>query len=297
MRGANPNNNNRVEVSFMLALQPRVVMALWSAVEPRLPQVVDRHPLGCHRPRRDNFECFKAILQRLVIGCSWDVAGRISNISESTLRRRRDEWWEAGVFDGLVDETLAGYDRIIGLDLSEVAVDGSVHKAPFGGEGTGPSPVDRGKCGWKWSIATDRNGIPIGWEQAGANQVDSKLLDATLDAVDARGLLGEIGTLHLDRGYDNGNVRAICHHLDLQDVITAKKRKPLSPTKKAAKQPVPMGMRWPVERTNSWMSNFGQLRRNTDRFVHHRIDQINLAIAAVITIKLFKWADRWSPTT
>jgi hypothetical protein len=297
MRGANPKNNNRVEVSFMLALQPRVVMALWSAVEPRLPQVVDRHPLGCHRPRRDNFECFKAILQRLVVGCSWDVAGRISNISESTLRRRRDEWWEAGVFDGLVDETLEGYDRIIGLDLSEVAVDGSVHKAPFGGEGTGPSPVDRGKCGWKWSIATDRNGIPIGWEQAGANQVDSKLLDATLDAVDARGLLGEIETLHLDRGYDNGNVRAICDGLDLVDVITAKKRKPLSPTKKAAKQPVPMGMRWPVERTNSWMSNFGQLRRNTDRFVHHRIDQLNLAIAAVITIKLFKWADRWSPTT
>ncbi|MEN9644341.1 MAG: hypothetical protein RL238_3191, partial [Actinomycetota bacterium] len=30
---------------------------------------------------------------------------------------------------------------------------------------------------------------------------------------------------------------------------------------------------------------------------HHRIDQLNLAIAAVITIKLFKWADRWSPTT
>ena len=34
----------------------------------------------------------------------------------------------------------------------------------------------------------------------------------------------------------------------------------------------PMGMRWPVERTNSWLSNFGQLRRNTDRFIHHRID-------------------------
>lgn len=279
----------------MLALHPRVVMALWAAVEPRLPVVVDDHPLGCHRPRRDNFECFKAILQRLVLGCSWDVAARISNIGETTLRRRRDEWWEAGVFDGLVDETVDGYDRIIGLDLSEVAVDGSVHKAPFGGEGTGPSPVDRGKCGWKWSVATDRRGIPLGWEPAGANQVDSKLLDATLDAVAARGLLGEIETLHLDRGYDNSNVRAICDAFGLADVITAKKRKPIGPSKKAAKQPVPMGMRWPVERTNSWMSNFGQLRRNTDRYIHHRIDQLNLAIAAVITIKLIKWADRWNP--
>jgi hypothetical protein len=34
---------------------------------------------------------------------------------------------------------------------------------------------------------------------------------------------------------------------------------------------VPLGMRWPVERTNSWLSNFGQLRRNTDRFVHRRL--------------------------
>jgi len=29
--------------------------------------------------------------------------------------------------DKLVEEALAAYDRIIGLDLSEVAVDGSVH--------------------------------------------------------------------------------------------------------------------------------------------------------------------------
>jgi hypothetical protein len=56
---------------------------------------------------------------------------------------------------------------------------------------------------------------------------------------------------------------------------------------------VSLGMRWPVERTNSWLSNFGQLRRNTDRFIHHRLDSIALAIALVITIKLIKWADRF----
>ena len=106
----------------MLALHPRVVTAVWAAVEPRLPLVVDNHPLGCHRPRRSDFECFEAILFRLVTGCSWDVAGRLGKGSETTLRRRRDEWWQAGVFDALVDESLAGYDRIIGLDLSEVAV-------------------------------------------------------------------------------------------------------------------------------------------------------------------------------
>ena len=130
----------------MLALHPRVVTVMWAAVEPRLPVVVDAHPLGCHRLRSDDRGCFEAILFRLVTGCSWDVAGRLGKGSETTLRRRRDEWWAAGVFDGLVDETLDGYDRIIGLDLSEVAIDGSQHKAPFGGEGTGPNPVDRGSA-------------------------------------------------------------------------------------------------------------------------------------------------------
>src|ERR1035437_5894653 len=31
----------------------------------------------------------------------------------------------------------------------------SLHKAPCGGEGTGPNPTDRAKIGWKWSVATD----------------------------------------------------------------------------------------------------------------------------------------------
>lgn len=130
----------------MSALHPRAVSAAWAAVEPRLPEYVDEHPLGCHRPRRSDRECFEAILFRLVTGCSWDVAGRLGKGSETTLRRRRDEWLTAGVFDALAEEAMNAYDRIVGLDLSEVAIDGSQHKAPFGGEGTGPgdrNPVGR----------------------------------------------------------------------------------------------------------------------------------------------------------
>jgi hypothetical protein len=54
-------------------------------------------------------------------------------------------------------------------------------------------------------------------------------------------------------------------------------------------------MRWPVERTNSWLSNFGQLRRNTDRRIAHRLAQLSLAIVLLITAKLIDWKDRWSP--
>ena len=58
-------------------------------------------------------------------------------------------------------------------------------------------------------------------------------------------------------------------------------------------KPRPMGLRWPVERTNSWLRNFGQLRRNTDRFSAHRLAQFALAVALIITVKLVKWSRRW----
>ena len=92
------------------------------------------------------------------------------------------------------------YDRIIGLDTADVSVDASLHKAPSGGPGTGPNPCDRAKSGRKWSLACDGRGIPVGWAAAGTNRHDSALLEPTLDAVQSRGLLEEIGTLHLDRG-------------------------------------------------------------------------------------------------
>jgi len=54
-------------------------------------------------------------------------------------------------------------------------------------------------------------------------------------------------------------------------------------------------MRWPIERTNSWLSNFGQLRRSTDRLIVHRLAALCLAITLVITVKPLKWQRRWQP--
>jgi len=273
-------------------MDPRVADAVWKAIEGHLPpRPPDNHPLGCHRLRIPDRDCFDGILARLVTGCSWDVAARLCRASETTLRGRRTEWLAAGVFDKLVEEAISGYDRIIGLDLSEVAVDGSLHKAPCGGEGTGPNPTDRAKIGWKWSVATDLFGIPIGWVIDGANRNDSILLDPTLQAVAARGLLLDVETLHLDRGYDSALTTQRCHGLGVTDIVCAKKKRK---GEAKIKRPLTLGLRWPVERTNSWFSNFGQLRRNTDRFSRQRLGQVALAIALILTVKLVKWAKRWT---
>ncbi len=279
----------------MQALVPRVFEAVWTAVEALLPvQPPDDHPLGCHRGRTPDRECFYGIVVRLVTGCSWRTTARLCRlgISATTLRNRRSEWIGAGVFEALREEALGAHDKIIGLDLSEVAIDGSTHKAPSGGEGTGPNPTDRGKTGWKWSIATDWRGIPIGWAIAGANRHDSILLGPTLSSVKQRGLIGDIETLHLDRGYDSDVTRRLCAGMGLKDVVCARKRP--RGTAKGKKNPQSLGLRWPVERTNAWFSSYGQLRRSTDRLVVHRLAEIDLAVSFVLTIKLFAFADRWN---
>jgi transposase len=279
----------------MRALEPEVVDAVWSAVEALLPTRDDGHPLGCHRPRVSDRLCFRGILIRLVTGASWvDVEAILEfAVSDTTLRARRDEWIDAGVFDKLVAEALAAFDRIIGLELGDVALDGSLHKAPYGGEGTGPNPTDRAKLGWKWSVASDGHGIPIGWAIDGANRNDVRMLEPTLDAIAERGLLVDIDTLHLDRGYDSGAVRQ-----RLRDVGTDQFETQLRGTKVPGvkKQPVRLGLRWIAEATNTWWSNYGQLRRNTDRKNRHRHAALCLATVVLIVGRLLNWRDRWSPS-
>jgi transposase len=278
----------------MRAFDPEVFDVLWAAVEPLVPRRNETHPLGCHRPRKSDRDCFMVIMVRLATGCSWEDAEQITGrvVSDTTARQRRDEWVAVGVFDAIAAEAIDGYDKVIGLDLSEVAIDGSTHKAPVGGEGTGKSPIDRGKLGWKWSIATDAVGIPIGWAIGGANRHDIRLLVPTIDAVKARGLLADIDTLWLDRGYAGKMTMKYLASIGVDDAMVAKRR---SRGQGKSSKTSSMGLRWPVERTNSWLSNYGQMRRNTDRKISHRLSQLALAITVILTAKLIDWRNRWSP--
>jgi transposase len=221
----------------MLALHPTVVDAVWTTIEAPVPdQPPDTHPLGCHRRRVPDRVCFEGILVRLVTGCSWDVAARIVHVGETTLRRRRDQWVRARRFGVLAREALEAYDRVIGKN-----------------------PTDRGRLGWKWSLATDRNGIPIAWAAEAANRHDSQLLEETLSILDFRGYEVELATVHLDRGYDFTLVRDLLAESGIEAVIPLR-RKP-KPRQRRTKSTVSHGQRWRVERANSWLTNFGARRR------------------------------------
>jgi len=61
----------------------------------------------------------------------------------------------------------------------------------------------------------------------------------------------------MDRGYDSALTTARCHSLGVTDIVCAKKKRE---GEAKIKKPLTLELRWPVEPTNSWLSNFGQLR-------------------------------------
>jgi transposase len=206
------------------ALPPYLIEPIWVQFEALLPEHRTDHPLGCHRSRIPERIVFEKLVEVLVFGCAYERIADAS-CSESTLRRRRDEWIELGVMERLRQICLEAYDRMIGLELSEVAVDCCITKAPCGGEKAGRSPVDRGKRGLKRSMAVDARGIPLGSVSAPANRHDSPLLLPTLKAAsEALGTLPEEASVHLDRGYDSKLTRERLEELGLRSEISGKGR-------------------------------------------------------------------------
>lgn len=216
----------------MPALPSWIIEPVFEQFSALLPDHDVDHPLGCHRPRIPEKVVFDKLVQVLVFGCGYERIADDS-CSATTLRRRRDEWIASGAMERLQKIVLEAYDWMIGLDLSDIAVDGCITKAPCGGEKAGRSPVDRGKGGIKRSTLVDGNGIPIGAIPAPASRHDSSLLDGTLDTMEILGELPDWIRAHLDRGYDSNVTRQKLADRGLAAEISEKgKPAPLGATKR-----------------------------------------------------------------
>lgn len=257
----------------MPAVPSSVIEPVWDQFRALIPEIADTHPKGGHRPRIPDRIVFDKLIQVLVLGAAYDKIADTS-CSATTIRRRRDEWIAAGIFTMLEQICLDAYDKMIGLDLADLAVDGCIVKAPCGGEAAGRSPVDRGKQGTKRSLLVDGNGIPIGCVVAGANCHDSPLLAPTLDKLARFGFdLPERITVHLDAGYDNRHTRDLLDVLGCDYIISSKG------------EPLQAGARWVIERTNAWHTRgFRKLQICTE--VRTRVIDAFIALAgAIITTR------------
>lgn len=75
----------------MPALPSFIIDPLWDQFSALLPEHVDDHPLGCHRPRIADRVVFDKLVQVLVLGAAYDRIAD-SGCSATTIRRRRDDW-------------------------------------------------------------------------------------------------------------------------------------------------------------------------------------------------------------
>lgn len=269
----------------MPALPSSIIEPLWDQFAALIPAREISHPWGCHRPRISDRIVFDKLIAVLVLGASYTKIAD-STCSATTLRARRDEWIEAGIFTRLEQLCLEFYDRLIGLDLENLSVDGCIVKAPCGGEVAGRSPVDRGKQGTKRSLLVDGNGIPLGCVIIGANRHDSPLLRPTLEKLGRFGFhLPEEITVHLDAGYDSKKTRNLLTELGCDWEISTKG------------EPLQAGARWVVERTNSWHNRgFKKLQVCTERRARIVEAFIALANAVIIIRRLIRQAwttHRW----
>ena len=240
--------------------------------EPDRPEFSPTHPWGCHRRRVLDRVVFDHVIAALVHGSGYERLAS-PGCSDRTIRRRLAQWAEAGFAQELLRLGLDAYDRMIGLSLDDLAVDGAITKSPCGGEVSGRSPVDRGKQGTKRSVACDGDGIPLHLVAARANDHDSPLLQPTLARIcDMIGPLPDQPRMHLDRGYDSDKTRDLLEILGYHAQIAAK----------GTPAPIQAGKRWPVERCHSWMNGYGKLRRFTDK--RKIIVEFYLYLAATLTV-------------
>lgn len=108
--------------------------ALWEHVHPRLPEPAPKPKGG--RPPADAKRVLATIFYILRTGIQWKAVPSMRGkfVSGSCAHEYFQLWAELGVFDEIWAQALREYDEKVGLDWKWQSLDGSMTKAPLGGE-------------------------------------------------------------------------------------------------------------------------------------------------------------------
>lgn len=233
--------------------------ALWARTEALLP---------VHRPGKrgpvllDDRSCLQGILFVLYTGINWKhLPPELGSGSGITCWRRFRRWCEAGVWDRLHRLLLSELHTLSEIDWSTVCLDGSHVRAKKGGEGTGPSPVDRGRPGSKRHIACGSAGIPMAIITTGGNVPDIKAARDLVEAIPA--VAGRVGrpkrrpeVILADGGYDSQAFRDWPRFERIDSIIPQRGRKKIIG---------PGKIRWGVEQAIAHFHQFKRLGVRWDR--------------------------------
>ena len=240
--------------------KPLLSDELWEIIEPLLPPHPARPKGG--RPPVDDRKALTGILFVLKTGIPWeDLPWEMGCGCGMTCWRRLRDWQADGIWlkiHQVLLERLRGADK---LDWSRALIDSSFVRAAYGGEGTGPSPVDRSKPGSKHHVITDANGIPLASSVTAANVNDITEMAPLFNRIPA--VAGKVGhpkqrpdALQGDLAYDSEPHRQGLRELGVE---------PILPEKEIDDQEGLGETRWPVERTLSWIHQNRRLRVRYER--------------------------------
>jgi putative transposase len=179
---------------------------LWAEIEPILLEDAPLPPTEeGGRERADWRPAFNGIIYRMRTGCRWNHLPKELG-DDSSIHRRFQRWNRNGVMEKIWASPVSECEELGAVRREWQSADGAMGKARFGGDEVGPNPTDRGKDGTKRGLIVDEDGGPLGAVIAGANVHDTKLLEATIEAV----VVGRPEptkegpqNLCLDKGHDN----------------------------------------------------------------------------------------------
>jgi transposase len=259
-------------------MRPLVTDELWKHVQPLLPPRPRRRFRFPGRKPLDDRKVLTGILFVLKTGIAWDdLPAELGCGCGKTCRRYLRRWHRAGVWRRLHALLLAELNGADQIDWERALIDASFAEAPEGGEDTGPNPTDRGRSGSKHHVLTDAQGIPLAATVTAANVNEVTQVFQVLTGMPPVG--GKPGPkrqkperLQGDRGYDAEPVRQVLRWLGITPVLAQRHTEHGSG----------LGVfRWFVERTISWLHQFGRLRRRLDRRTEVQNAFLQLACALI----------------
>lgn len=195
----------------------------------------------------------KVIWFVLTVGCRWKGIPREFGFCGETARRRLKLWQELGVWQNVHLRLLALLNQRGCLSAGVVLIDSTHVRAFGGGDRSDPSPVDLRKLGTK---LTDLRGTPLVLRRSPANSSDHQEILPTVAAYPSIGGLPGCprrspDPLFADAGYDSQATREALSAQGIDSAIRYRNRPHGSHLGR---------VRWPVERTFSWIKGLCRMR-------------------------------------
>ena len=120
-----------------------------------MPVHVNTHRFGGGRPRLPERLCADAICYGLRTGCQGQGLDQTELCAHAPAHEPYQHGVQADVFLKLWRTGVNPFDELQGLDWAWLSMDGTITKAPLGGEAIGPHPTERGKSGVKRSLFSE----------------------------------------------------------------------------------------------------------------------------------------------